>query len=316
MEPKVIAVTGVTGFVGRAIAGELVQAGYRVIGWGRRLPGLAERLPGVHYRVRDLSSASISAADFAGVDLLIHAAAHVHRQRPTQDDLRAFQSINVDASEQIAVQAAEAGIRRLIYLSSVGIYGRSTKGQPLTRSCAVRPVESYAKSKLEGERRVQAAFSGVDREVLIVRLPMVIGAGAPGRFRAMIRWMNHGLPVPVPSRPNRRSVVDVRDVAGFLTKAIRSSVGWGETWLIASQQPISSSEMAAAIARGLGRPCRFVMSPQWVTRYLSKLPIIGRSVSPLFEDFELDYSETMSRFNWSPAFSPTNAIENAVRGLP
>jgi nucleoside-diphosphate-sugar epimerase len=315
MEPKAIAVTGATGFVGRTIAGELVQAGYRVVGWSRRLPAPLECLPGVDYRVKDLSSAPISAADFVGVDLLIHAAAHVHRQRPTQDDLRAFQWINVEASERIAARAAEAGVRRLIYISSAGVYGRSTKGEPLTRGCATQPVESYAESKLEGERRVQAAFSGVDREVLIVRLPMVIGAGAPGRFSAMIRWMNHGLPVPVPSRPNRRSVVDVRDVAGFLTKAIRSSVGWGEPWLIASQQPISSIEMAAAIARGLGRPCRFVIFPEWVTRHLSKLPVIGRSFLPLFEDFELDCSETMSRFNWSPAFSSTDAVDNAVRGL-
>ena len=149
-----------------------------------------------------------------------------------------------------------------------------------------------------------AEFAGSDQQCLILRPPLVLGLGAPGRLGSLTNWIRRGLPVPISTQPNRRSVIAVSDLAELVNAALASVRGWGQVWLAADPEPISSAELARAIADGMGRSARLVSVPESLVRVLSD--------SPIFTNFEVDSRETLTCFNWAPRRTATEAIKYAL----
>ena len=305
MSRSVVALTGASGFIGQEIARVLVRDGYRVIGWVRgafRPSHLA--IPGVEYRCKDLAHEGITEADLVGVDTVIHAAAHAHRSRPTAYDRQLFRQINAEVTASLAAAARRSGVRRFVYLSSAGVFGRSSMQRPWTRHDLPFPVDPYAISKLAGEAALMTELAGSEQQFLILRPPLVLGLGAPGRLASLTNWIRRGLPVPISTQPNRRSVIAVSDLAELVTAALASVRGWGQVWLAADPEPISSAELARAIADGVGRSARLVSVPASLVRVLSD--------SPIFTSFEVDSRETLTCFNWAPRRPAIEAIKYAL----
>ena len=179
-----VLVTGASGFVGAAICSGLHTSGFAVRGAIRSLHSshLASNIEPV--AVCNLDAATDWSWALAGVDCVIHCAARAHVMHETEADaLAAYRSVNVDGSWHLAEQAAAAGVRRLVYLSSIGVLGIYTNGRgPFFVSDAPKPVEDYAVSKWEAEQALWAVAANTGLEVVVVRPPLVYGPGAKGNL--------------------------------------------------------------------------------------------------------------------------------------
>ncbi|MEX2644555.1 MAG: NAD-dependent epimerase/dehydratase family protein, partial [Acetobacterales bacterium] len=217
-----VLVTGATGFVGRAVVPALLRAGHDPVAAVRRdKPGhTADGVPAV--RIADIGPATEWRSALAGVDAVVHLAAWAHR--PGADPREAEREcarINAAGTARLASEAAAAGVRRLVYVSTVKVHGeRSPASRPFTEADAPAPEDAYGRSKLAGERAGADIAAGGGLETVTLRPPLVYGPGVPANFRALIRLCERRPPLPFASIRNRRSLVYVGNLADAVVRAL------------------------------------------------------------------------------------------------
>ena len=242
-----VAVTGATGFVGTVTLRALAAAGAEVVPIVRRPVGLA------HERVVPRFERELLQSALVGCDAVVHAAAVVHRRDAALAD---YEALNVHGTRALCEAAHAVGVRRLVLLGSVKVYGEG----PFERVTEETPVASnlgYAVTKLEAERIVQAADAGFTDGTCVLRLVPVYGIGDKGNVRAMILNAARGtLVVPGPGR-TEKSLVHVSKVAEAISRAVHST--HRGTYLVADPKPPTMRQLADSITRALGRaPVRSV----------------------------------------------------------
>jgi nucleoside-diphosphate-sugar epimerase len=202
-----IMVTGASGFVGSAVVCRLAADGHRVHATARReLGGLPDAVR--TFRVGDLDAHTDWANALEGVETVVHAAARVHVMRETaRDALGEFRRVNVEGTGALALQALRAGVRRIVYISSIKVNGEATlPGAPFRPDDPPAPSDPYGISKQEAEA-VLAGLPGL--EVVVIRPVLVYGPGVKGNFLSMVRWVDRRVPLPFGAVHNRRSLVSL-----------------------------------------------------------------------------------------------------------
>lgn len=236
------------------------------------------------------------------IDVVIHAAARVHQAENGPDALSDFRRINTAGTLDLARQAAEGGVRRLVFLSTVKVNGEATApGHPFKVEDAPAPIGPYAVSKREAEDGLRALSRETGLEVVIVRPPLVYGPGVGANFLRLVRWVDRGLPLPVPysrgAAPNLRSLIGVDNLADALVRCAEHPEASGETFLVSDGEDVSTEDLARRIARELGRPARFVSVPPAMMRVLPGGEGLRRR---LFDSLQVDASPIRERLGWTP----------------
>lgn len=233
-----VLVTGAQGYIGGAIARKLAEAGYAVQGGIRRdgvLPaGIAPVITG------DLADAGL---DLVGLDAVVHAAGLGHRRGVAPEIWR---RANIDAAVNVALQAREAGVRRLVLVSTAHVHGRVHEGV-VHDETAPNPMDDYAASKLRAEREVATVFGA---GLTILRPVAVIGPHCPGNLQLLMKFLRRGLPLPFGAIANRRSFIEVGDLARLVELVLASAAPPGAV-LAASPEAISTPDLVRALAEGL-----------------------------------------------------------------
>src|SRR5690606_28843336 len=198
-----------------------------------------------------------------------HLAARAHVLRETESNPETvFWRANVLATESLAQAAVEAGVRRFVFVSSIGVNGNRTERDAFTESDRPHPVETYAQSKLAAEELLKARFSR-SLELVIVRPPLVYGPGAEGNFSRLVRLAASGFPLPLGSIRNRRSLVGVENLSDFLCLCATHPRASGELFLIAEPKTHSTPDLVRSLATTLNRPSRVFRAPLTVLRLLA-----------------------------------------------
>jgi UDP-glucose 4-epimerase len=253
-------VTGATGFVGRQLCRLLRDQGYLVRAAARR----AAEGPWHELRAADLCDAASGDGLCDNVDVVFHLAALTHGDaRASHED--EFRRFNVEATGRLIAIARAAGVRRLVFLSSVKAMGEGGV-EPQTERDAPRPVTAYGRTKLEAENLVLAA--GRDEPQVfaaaVVRAPLIYGPGVGGNLGALIDAVRRGRLLPLPDVGNCRSLVDVRDVARALLLVSRAEVAVSRVWLVTDGMTYSTSRMCELARSSAGRPEPAVRLPGWL----------------------------------------------------
>lgn len=258
-----VVVTGASGFVGNATCSRLVTQGMSVVGTVRRLP--ARPLPGVDYRiVADLDASTDWWDALTGVDTIIHCAARVHVMRETAGDpLVAFRVVNVAGTEQLARQAAAAGVRRFIFLSSVKVNGEGAL-VAYREADIPAPEDAYGISKYEAELVLREIAQGTGLEVVMVRSPLIYGPGVKANFQLLMQALMRSIPLPLGAIYNRRSLVALDNMVDLIVTCIEHPAAAGETFLVSDGEDISTTELVRRLAYAMGRPARLVSVPETV----------------------------------------------------
>lgn len=302
-----ILVTGASGFVGGALiqrlAGDSPQRD--VVAAVRRL---IENLPLKikQVEVGDLLPSTDWTHALKGVDAVIHCAARVHvMNEQVNDPLAAFRRVNVQGTLSLARQAAEAGVRRFVFVSSVKVNGEATKtGQPFTADGASAPQDPYGVSKMEAEQGLCELSAKTGMEVVIIRPPLVYGIGVKANFATMMRWLRRGVPLPLGGiTSNRRSLVYVGNLIDLITVCINHPKAANQTFLVSDDEDVSTSNLLQRMAKALGCPVRLVnISPTLIklaAKFIGKPGIADRLCGSL----QVDITKTKDFLGWKPKFS-------------
>lgn len=302
-------ITGASGFIGSALVARALRDPSLQVSAAVR-----HTWPSAPPAVRVLSGAELSPdadwrAELAGQEVVVHAAALVHvDQGPAARDLAAFRRVNVAGTLNLARQAAAAGVRRFVFVSSIGVNGTRTYGRAFTADSPAAPHSAYAVSKHEAEvgLRVLAARTGL--EVVIVRPPLVIGPGAPGNVRRMFRVMARALPLPLGAIRNRRSLVALDNLNDLLLRCTSHPAAVNRTFLVSDGEDLSTTELLRRVAEALGRPARLVPVPTPLLRTCLSL-LGGRELArQLCQSLQVDIRTTQQILGWSPPVTLDHAI--------
>ena len=256
-----VLVTGARGYIGGAIARRLVEAGFAVQGGIRQdsaLPvGIAPVVTG------DLADAGL---DLSGLDAVVHAAGLGHRRGVAPEIWR---RANMDAAVNVARQAGQAGVRRFVLVSTAHVHGRVHQGV-VDDETAPNPMDDYAASKLRAEREVAQVFGA---GLTVLRPVAVIGPHCPGNLQLLMKFLRRGLPLPFGVIANRRSFIEVGDLARLVELVLASTAPPGAV-LAASPEAISTPDLVRALAEGLGVKARLPKIPAAIPAMAARM--LGR----------------------------------------
>lgn len=313
--PRRVLVTGADGFVGAALLTAAAGRGWAVRAASRRCLGGGltgvEPVSGV-----DLSAGADWRGLVRGVEAVVHCAARVHvMHESAADPLAAFRTVNVDGTLALARQAAAAGVRRFVFVSTIGVNGAETFRRPFRADDTPAPPTPYARSKHEAEIGLQQLARQTGLELVIVRPPLIHGPGAPGNFGRLLRVVQRGLPLPLATVDNRRSLVGVANLSNLLATCIDHPRAVGQTLLVADGEDLSTPELVRRIARALRTRARLFPFPVRALRSLAAA--LGResAAQQLCGSLQVDDSATRARLGWTPITRLDAELDRAARHL-
>lgn len=302
---KRVWITGASGFVGHHLCLEAARRGWSVLASSRTAPG---QLP--HVGVEWIGHQQAISGGYLGrLDAVIHVAARAHQLRETAaDPAAAFRAANVDVSLAVARAAKQAGARRLVYMSSIGVNGDATQGQPFGESDTPNPVEPYAVSKLEAEQALREHCAGSGLQLAIVRPPLVYGVGAPGNFARLLKLAQSGLPLPLAAVDNRRSFVAVQNLCDFLLCLAEHPAAADELFLISDGEDFSTPQLLRLLAQAAGSRSRLWSLPPSLLRAGATLLGQQRTFDKLCGSLQVDASKARVLLGWTPPISAADGL--------
>jgi nucleoside-diphosphate-sugar epimerase len=312
-----ILVTGATGFIGKAVVQRLLAEDRwpRVIvsvrrddrQWSERI------LPHV---TGDLESSTDWSVALYGVSVVIHCAARVHVMADTAaNSLEEFRRVNVQGTLNLARQAAAAGVRRFVFVSSIKVNGEETQpGCPFTADNAPVPLEAYGLSKMEAEEGLRKINQQTGMEVVIIRPPLVYGQGVKANFAVMMRWLKFSLPLPLGAIHNQRSLVALDNLVDLIMHCLTHPAAANQTFLVSDDQDISTTELLNRMGEALGCPARLVPVPSsWLKLAAT---VIGKQdmAQRLCGNLQVDIEKTRRMLDWKPLISLDEGLARVALG--
>lgn len=304
-----ILVTGSNGFVGTELCQELRSAGYAYLGSVRNSE---KAVAGQEYVVVDsLDSGTDWRVALAGCDTVVHLAGRAHVLNDNVADPSAvFRAINTLGTLNLAEQAAEYGISRFIFLSSIGVNGAVTSGLPFTPNDPPFPHSPYAVSKLEAEIGLRKIGERTNLEVVIIRAPAIYGENAPGNFGLIARFVKYGIPLPVGSICNSRSLVAIKNLVNFITLCIEHQKAANELFLVSDNEDLSTIEVVKLMGKLVGKKPKIVKFSLRLLWFIFKCLGKHKAGESLMADLQLDSDLCWELLEWSPPFSPKVFIKS------
>jgi nucleoside-diphosphate-sugar epimerase len=313
LSPQCALVTGANGFVGSHVIDALLKNGCSVKAVVRNAWSNAPQ--GIEVLVADLSLPVDWSDALCGVTTIIHLAARVHKiDKSPQKVLDEFRSINTRATLELAEQAAKAGVKRFIYLSSVAVNGTFTApGEYFTEQSEPRPISPYAISKYESELGLQKLAQQFAMEYVIIRPPMVYGVKAPGNFSRLVSLVETGIPLPFKLVKNPRSFIFIENLVSFVLACVEHKAAGNELFLVSDGEDLSLSDLVFQISKNL--KCGVTVWPVPTSFLKLFLKFLGRGgmVNQILKPMRINNGRALTILGWRPLYSATAAINLSVK---
>lgn len=306
-----ILVTGASGFVGRVLIKALNSRDFNVVGVGRKQ---IESVANTFFVVPDFSKHDVWKGPLQGCDVVIHLAARVHiMQDHVVDPLKAFLATNLQATTNLAKQAAQAGVKRFVYVSSVKVNGEMTGNRAFTDLNEVNPQDPYSVSKWEAEKALHQISERTGLEVVIVRPPLVYGSGVKGNFAQMISVIAQGVPLPLAAVNNLRSLIYVENLVDALILCANHPGAVGQTYLVSDGEDISTPDLLRKLGNAMGRPARLFFCPLALLKLAGRL--VGKidQIDRLTGSLQVDSSKIRRELAWQPPFTLDDGLQATAK---
>jgi nucleoside-diphosphate-sugar epimerase len=249
-----------------------------------------------------------------GCDSVVHLGARVHiMDDASADALAEYRRTNVEGTLRLGRQASEAGIRRFVFLSSVKVMGESTgPGSAFTESDAPAPLSPYGISKLEAEIGLENLACGSDMDVVILRSPLIYGPGVRANFLSMMRWLYRGVPLPLSSIDNGRSLIGVGNLVDLMVRSLVHPAAANEVFLASDGEDLSTPELLRRLAHALGTKAYLLPFPPTLLASLAKLTRQQDAFSRLRDSLRIDISKTRLRLGWRPPVTVNDGLRQTA----
>lgn len=306
-----VLVTGATGLVGEAVVFRLLlDKRYTPVAAVRattRLSGLCRIVP------FDLELPT-GMPELRGIDVIVHCAARVHvMNEKGADGLAAFRKINVEGTVRLARRAAECGVKRFIFISSIKVNGEGTpRNKTFKATDLPAPVDAYGISKREAEYALRQVCEETGMELVVIRPPLVYGPGVKANFLSMVRWLDRGIPLPLGAIDNRRSLVAIGNLTDLVLTCIDHPAAAGEIFLVSDGEDLSTTQLLRRTALALGKSARLVPVPAGLLQAAASM--VGKSgiAERLCGNLQVDIQRTCELLGWRPPINTEKALRQTV----
>ena len=310
-----ILVTGANGFVGASVCAKLTGTGFAVRPVVRTMSPAAISTDLLPPFFANFEGDTDWTSALNGVTSIIHLAARVHVMNDTvEDSLAAYRQVNVIGTLNLARQAAAAGVRRFVFISTIKVNGElTTEGRPFKADDKPAPMDAYGRSKAEAEAQLIQLARETGMEVTIIRSPLIYGPGVNGNLAMLISCVKHGLPLPLGSvTQNRRSLVGVDNLVDLICVCIDHPKAANQIFLISDGEDLSTAALLIMIGEALGRPARLINIPLNAVSFLFGL--LGKEAisQRLLGSLEVDILKTCELLSWKPPVAASLGLRKAV----
>jgi len=259
--------------------------------------------------VGDLNASTNWSNALKGVDIVIHTAARAHiLKNVAPDPLGEYREVNSNGTLNLARQAAIAGVKRFVFISSIGVNGNNNI-RPFRVDDQPNPVEPYAQSKWEAEQGLMQLVAETGMTVVIIRPPLVYGPGAPGNFGSLVRWIDKGVPLPLGAIRNHRSLVGIDNLVDLIIRCIDHPAAANQVILAGDGEDLSTTELLRGVGKAMGKPARLIPVPAGLLQFGATL--LGRKAMAqrLLGSLQVDISKTCELLDWKPPYT----VEEGLR---
>ena len=290
-----LGITGGSGFVGKSFIKLIKEQNISYRSFVRK-PCLDKS----SYTIGDISSDTDWHEALSQTSVLIHLASVAHGNAQSVLD---YEKVNFLGTLNLAKQAADAGVKRFIFISSIGVLGNSSFDEKFKEDNITNPQNNYTKSKFEAEKALVKLSVSTNMEVVIIRPPLVYGVGAPGNFGALTRLIDKFPLLPFGLVCNHRDFISVQNLAHLLSICASHPDAAGHTFLASENETVSTKEFTNAIAKGLGKKVYQLPVPVSLMRFAGKL--LGKSaiIEQLVGNLQVDSSDLRKVLGWTPPYT-------------
>ena len=311
-----ILVSGATGFIGRAVISSLIEHQFSIVAAVRLNMNSSLSASVRQVVIGNILPDTDWGAAFAieNIHVVIHSAARVHIMNDDSlDPLAEFRKVNTAGTLNFARQAAESGVKRFIYLSSIKVNGESTEtGENFSPDDRFVPVDPYGLSKYEAEQGLLALAMETSMEVVIIRPPLVYGPGVKANFASMMKWIQRDVPLPFGAVHNRRSLVALDNLVSFIVHCIDHPKAANEVFLISDGEDVSTSELLQKVAKAFDK--KPFLIPISVGLMKSTAKVLGKAdvADRLFGSLQVDSSKARDLLGWRPVITMEDSLTKTV----
>lgn len=308
-QKQVVLITGANGFIGRALCAAFVRRGFVVKGAVRETFELPMGV--IPVVVGNLDGETNWSDALTGVDVVIHLAARAHvliesAINPQQE----FLKVNAAGTQHLATWAANMDVKRFVYVSSIGVNGLNTEaGRAFTEADVPNPHNAYTLSKWEAERALHRISAESKLEIVILRPPLVYGVAAPGNFAEMLRVIFKGIPLPLASVHNLRSLIYIDNLIDALILCATHSAAAGQTYLVSDGEDISTPDLLRHLGIAMGHPVRLFSFPHKLLSFAAATVGKTEQVKRLTGSLQINSGKIRRELNWIPPYSLQQGLQ-------
>ena len=309
-----ILITGSTGFVGQKLCKKLISDNYSI---REAVRSNSEKQLGKKeiFNVGEIDKSTNWSASLQDIDCVIHCAARAHVMNENKlDTLATYRKVNVDGTRNLAEQCAKAGVKRLIFLSSIKVNGEKTKVSfSFRHDDNPKPEDAYGISKWEAELALQQVSKKYGIEIVIIRAPLVYGPNVKGNFLKLINIAARRIPLPISRINNIRSFVGIENLIDLISCCIKHPAAAGKIFLVSDNKDMSTPELIKKIGKAMGKSQYFIPLPVSILQFLGA--IIGKSseIERLVSNLQMDCNNTFEVLGWRPPVNPDDAILETIK---
>lgn len=309
-----VLVTGANGFVGNALGAQLLVRGDAVHA-AVRSPG-GSIAAGKSFVVGPIGAATDWSAALQQVEVVVHLAARVHVMHETESQSASlYRETNKIGTLKLAQDAARAGVKRLIFISTAKVNGEaSATGKPFRETDAPAPGDAYSRSKYEAEDALKEFSTKFGMEVVIIRPPLVYGPGVKANFAALMRAVQRGWPLPLGAVHNLRSLVGLDNLVDFIITCVSHPAAANQTFFVSDGADISTPDLVRAMGRAARCPARLLSVPVSVLATLASLVGKRAAVDRLCSSLQLDISKAHELLQWVPPVALEQGLDRTFAG--
>lgn len=311
-----ILLTGATGFVGNRLIHYLYGRGHTTRAAVRRASSSVD-VSGDSVVVGPIDSSTDWRGALQDIDIVVHLAARVHVMNETDTDpLNAFREVNTEGTRKLAEAAAKAGVKRLVYISTIKVNGEATTGKPFTATDPGNvPHDPYSQSKWEAEQILKEIGGRTGLEIVTIRPPLVYGPGVKANFESLVKLARLGLPLPLGAINNRRTLVALDNLVDLITLCCEHPAAKGQVFLAGDDETLSTAELVAQISQAFGKTPRLFNFPSGLMGFATKLLGKGAIWQRLAGSLEVDNSAAKELLGWQPVTSMEEELKRIADAM-
>lgn len=305
MQTKIL-ITGSNGFLGQYLCQFLAEQKYSILAQTRKAQTFAHtNITNINF---DLNN-NLDSVDLSLVDVIIHCAGRAHIMKETAvSPLEAYRQTNVQGTLNLAQKAAQSGVKRFIYLSSIKVNGEMTV-QPFKPSDAVNTDDLYGLSKYEAEQALLELSKQTGLEVVIIRPVLIYGPNVKANFKSMVELASKKLPLPIGCLDNKRSMVSVYNLADLIHICMTHPNANREVFIASDQDDISVKQLFEKLAYHQNKKLLMLPVPKILINFLASLVGKKAVASRLCSELVVDTSKNTQLLGWTAPYTVDASLQ-------